>query len=209
MSGARDDGVERALGRRVVIGVCATVAAVSLVVVALFVCLDLDWLPGVANVTDVEVLLAVVLSAQVLGVAGLAWLVAAIVALLRPRLRTWWLAAAPLVLVLGAGLVLTISVLYPQDLDSSRPELDALVSEARGHPTGWTENYGVSTPRRVGRIDLERITVRGGEVELVDADSVIGDDTGWIHSPGGLPAPRPETTVEHLDGPWYLFSRHW
>lgn len=113
--------------------------------------------------------------------------------------------------MVGAIAVVAIGMLVPSGLGTANPELNALVAEARDQPPGWSEGYGVDEPRRIGGLEIGRVTHRDdGVVTVLDADSgFFFHVSGWAHSPDGPPTFEPGVSsleVEHLDGDWYAYS---
>ncbi|WP_314037020.1 hypothetical protein [Dietzia sp. CH92] len=187
-------------------------AAVVVVVVAALSLLAVDWAPFVdGNVGDGDRLLGGVLASWALMIAGLAWLIAVLVAWRFRQLRTWWLGAPPALFVAGVAVALAIGAAVPKGLDSSRSEMENAVAQARSHPPGWSELYGFDTPRQVGHVEVWKLSHReDGVVVVSDADFVFGFHMrGWAHSLQGPPTFEPgvkELQVEHLGGPWYSYS---
>jgi hypothetical protein len=117
-------------------------------------------------------------------IAGLAWLIAVLVAWRFRQLRTWWLGAPPALFVAGVAVVLAIGAAVPKGFDSSRSEMENAVAQARSHPPGWSEHYGFDTPRQVGHVEVWKLSHReDGVVVVSDADFVFGFHMrGWAHS---------------------------
>ncbi|MFI8592744.1 hypothetical protein, partial [Dietzia maris] len=87
-------------------------------------------------------------------IAGLAWLIAVLVAWRFRQLRTWWLGAPPALFVAGVAVVLAIGAAVPKGFDSSRSEMENAVAQARSHPPGWSEHYGLGLMHELVTSDL-------------------------------------------------------
>lgn len=203
----------KAIWPRVLMRIVGVVtSAVAAVVVVTLGVLMADRVPFSSyNVTDAERFIGLILAGWALGLAGLIWLIAVLVAWRKRHLRTRWLAVPPVLVVLGAAAVVMIGVIAPDVFESSRPDLDAVAAEARSHPPGWYESYDYETPRQVGDVDVGSVSHRDdGVVVIRDADSgAFFRMSGWAHSPQGPPTFEPGVQgleVEHLGGPWYSYS---
>lgn len=191
--------------------VCVLAAVLVLAVVCAFIVLAADRVPfSDYNVTSADWLLGFLASGWALAIAGLAWLIAVVAAWRKRHLRTRWLAVPPALLAIGVLVVVAIGVIFPAGFDTSRAELDAVVTQARSHPPGWSENYQYDDPRQVGNLDVWSVSHReDGVVVVSDADSgLFFYMSGWAHSPQGPPTFEPgvkELEVNHLEGPWYSY----
>lgn len=211
-----DDPALKSSGARMASGVIRAVCLVATLVVSAvigtFLILTTDRVPFSGyNVTAADWMIGFVLSGWALGLVGLAWLIAAVMAWRRRHLRTRWLAIPPVFGVIGVVAVVAVSLGSPGGFDSSRLELDEVVTQARSHAPGWTEHYGYDEPRRVGSLDVGSVTHReDGVVVVSDADSgAFFRMSGWAHSPQGLPGFDPGVKaleVNHLEGPWYTYT---
>lgn len=186
-------------------------AVLVLAVVSVFLVLAVDSVPfSDYNVTSADWLLGFLASGWALAIAGLAWLIAVVAAWRKRHLRTRWLAVPPALLAIGVLVVVAIGVILPAGFDTSRTELDAMVTQARSHPPGWSENYHYDNPRQVGNLEVWSVSHReDGVVVVSDADSgLFFYMSGWAHSPHSPPTFEPgvkELEVNHLEGPWYSY----
>lgn len=192
-----------------VLAVAVAVVA-ALVSAALVVLGSDDWAFGQRNLTSIERFVFGYMGLIVLTVAGIVWLGLVGFSIRKRHLRTRWLWAAPMVLIVGA---MAFVALHSRGFDGSRDELDEVVAVVREHPAGWGERYGQgqSGPREIGDLDIEGIGRRdNGVIIFHDADgcSLAPSACGLVYSPNGspsFPGHRGDVRLEHLDGPWYSF----
>lgn len=166
----------------------------------------LDWWPGHGHTVDAFTNSMIVLAFGVLLVAvGLVWAIKSAYVIGRDRRWSWWIAAAPIVVV--AATVAALIIPSPS-FESSRSDFDLAARTALSSPDPTVFDIPVG-PYTMSRIERHS----NGAVYFYDADqSFLTTSGGWIYSPAGPPPDRSgidriEST--HLDGTWYEFTAVW
>ncbi|GGC68162.1 hypothetical protein IEU95_02890 [Hoyosella rhizosphaerae] len=131
--------------------------------------------------------------------AGLAWLVGAIVVLVRRRRFAWWMLAWPLVTVAGLALVLLVR----PEFEDARPEFEEVAQELLTAP-GPPALYNF----KIGRFEISSAyAFSDGTVYFVDLRTgMFTTERGWLYAPGGVPDRDGRMTTVHLSGPWYRYT---
>ncbi|MFB9878059.1 hypothetical protein ACFFMN_08955 [Planobispora siamensis] len=122
----------------------------------------------------------------------------------RPGLRRHWVrwAAVPLMAAVVAGLG---SAGVPQDVRFalSRASMEQV---AHAVSTGAEPEGG---GRQIGLFSVSSVVRTGGGVSFGLRDTGFLDTHGFAWFPAGAPPQEPETSYEHLEGPWYEWRRTW
>ena len=135
--------------------------------------------------------------------AGAVWAVSSIYFSWKHRRGEWWMLVWPVLTALGVAVALTAR----PDFDDARPEFEAIARELLAAP-GGLDRYDLE----IGRVDIGMAfsTVQG-DVFFTDARVwLLTSESGWVYSPDGVPAwpnRAGQFTSDHLDGPWYRYTR--
>ena len=182
------------------------VAGLSVLLCTGFVFARLDWWPGHGHTVDAFTNSMVVLVFGVLLiVVGLVWVVKSAYVIGRDRRWSWWIAAAPIVVIAAT---VAATVIPSPSFEASRSDFDLAARTALSSPDPAVSDVQVG-PYTMSRIERHS----NGAVYFYDADqSFLTTSGGWIYSPVGPPPDRAgierfDTT--HLDGPWYEFTAVW
>ncbi|GAA4480157.1 hypothetical protein GCM10023094_26230 [Rhodococcus olei] len=178
------------------------VLTVVVLAVAALVVLVSDWWPGSRNTTDFDRLFFGGVAVLVLLVTGLVWAIKALYVLGRDRTWSWWIAAAPAVVVAGAAVA---AVLPIPDFESARPEFDGYVRALPDDPAYRAEGV------RLGGIEIAHVH-RGpdGGVYFQDDDGTfLSVSSGWVYSPDRAPVGRDDFTATPLGDGWYSYTEVW
>ncbi|MGW0175748.1 DUF1109 domain-containing protein [Rhodococcus sp. NPDC003322] len=178
------------------------VLAVTVVAVAVLVFLFADWWPGTRNLTVADRLFFGGVTVLVLLVTGLVWAIKTLYLVGRDHRWSWWIAAAPAVVAVGAVIAWLLPV---ADFDSARARFDAYVAAMPDDPDFTAEGV------RLGGVEISRVfRDRDGAVYFVDDDGTfLSVSSGWVYSPAGAPAGYDDFTATDLGGGWYSYTAVW
>ncbi|WP_213934707.1 hypothetical protein [Rhodococcus sp. B50] len=166
----------------------------------------LDWWPGHGHTIDAFTNSMVVLVfGALLMIVGLVWAVKSALVIGRDRRWSWWIAAAPITVLVAAVAVLVIP---SPSFGSSRSDFDAAVYAVLSSRESAV--FGVP----VGPYTMSRVERHSNDaVYFYDADqNFLTTSGGWIYSPAGPPPDRSgidRIDAAHLDGRWYEFTAVW
>ncbi|NEW38680.1 DUF1109 domain-containing protein [Nocardia cyriacigeorgica] len=177
--------------------------AITIVAVVVLVCLYYDWWPSrYGSFGWADPLLFGAAAALWLFICGAVWAIRTLYVVGRGRTWSWWIAAAPAMILAVAG---TVVLLPRPSFDDTRPQfervaLDLLVSSetSRSHLD-------------IGRFDISYVRKDpDGAVYFIDGGGLgLTVSSGWAYSPHGTPVGFDDFTATHLDGPWYEFTAVW
>ncbi|MER7454270.1 DUF1109 domain-containing protein [Nocardia beijingensis] len=177
--------------------------AFTFVPVVVLVCAYYDWWPSrYGSFAWVDPLLFGAAAVLVLLICGAVWAVRTLYVVGRDRTWSWWIAAAPALILAVAG---TISLLPHPSFEDTRPQFEQVALDL----------LASSEPSRshveIGRFDISYVRKDlDGTVYFVE-DGGLGFtvSSGWAYSPHGTPVGFDDFTATHLGGPWYEFTAVW
>ncbi|AOD24492.1 hypothetical protein IM25_18115 [Rhodococcus sp. p52] len=181
------------------------VAGASVLLCTGFVFALLDWWPGHGHTVDTFTNSMIVLAFGVLlVVVGLVWAIKSAYVIGRDRRWSWWIAAAPIVVVAATGVA---AVIPSPSFQAARSDFDLAARTVLSSPDPAVLDV------QVGPYTMSGIFRRDNAVYFYDADqSFLTTFGGWIYSPAGPPPDRSgieQFDTIHLDGPWYEFTAVW
>lgn len=167
------------------------------------VCAYYDWWPSrYGSLAWVDPLLFGAAAVLVLLFCGAVWAVRTLYVVGRDRTWSWWIAAAPALILAVAG---TISLLAHPSFEDTRPQFEQVALDL----------LASSEPSRshveIGRFDLSyvRKDPDGTVYFIEDGGLGLTVSSGWAYSPHGTPVGFDDFTATHLGGPWYEFTAVW
>lgn len=137
-------------------------------------------------------------------VAGVAWLVAVILALVARRFSVNVL-VPPLLVGVALGLVTADSPLQAR-FALARPAFEGAIAD-RG-----AAGPGAVCPSWVGTYRISRCATSGSITLFYDRDGGFLDSVGFAYAPDGVPAPTGgdgSVAYAPMAGPWYTFQQSW
>ncbi|BCN78916.1 hypothetical protein RE0346_25760 [Prescottella equi] len=178
-------------------------AAIVGVAVGVLVCIHYDWWPSrFGDARWADPLLFGGAAILVLLVAGLVWAIRTLYFVGRDRRRSWWVLAAPAIVIAA---VACARLFPPPSFDDLRPDFERVALEVLASPDPSRQDV------EIGRFDFHYVRKdAGGAVYFVDAGGLgISTSSGWAYSPDGTPAGFDDFSATHLGGPWYEFTAVW
>ncbi|MCZ4505396.1 DUF1109 domain-containing protein [Rhodococcus ruber] len=160
------------------------VAQLSVLLCIAIVFALLDWWPGQGRTVDAFTNTVVVLVFGVLlVVVALVWAVKSLYVIGRDRRWSWWIAPAPIAVVVALAAVLLVP---SPSFESSRSDFDLAVRTVLSspEPAVFDVRVGPYTMSRIERHDT-------GAVYFYDSDQAfLTTSGGWVYSPAGPPSGR-------------------
>ncbi|WP_031939836.1 DUF1109 family protein [Prescottella defluvii] len=177
-------------------------AAIVGVAVGVVVCIHYDWWPSrFGDARWADPLLFGGAAMLVLAVAGLVWAIRTLYFVGRDRRRSWWVLAAPAMVIAAVAGALFFP---PPSFDELRPDFERIALDVIAGPEQSLRDV------EIGRFDFHYVQATGGAVYFVEAGGLgITVSSGWAYSPAGPPAGFDDFTATHLGGPWYEFTAVW
>ncbi|WP_156394613.1 hypothetical protein [Rhodococcus sp. Leaf233] len=177
-------------------------AAITFLLCAAALFGSMNYWPVAGRVFNLLNFVVFVAVALILLVVGVVWWYKTVKYLRSGQPWSRMIAVAPVIVVIGLVLALTIP---EPSFERSKPKFDALVATLPA--TGPVFEYSIS-------VDAFDVSVSRGlhqtEVYFIDLDTAFFSYiSGWIFSPDGPPQPRSsseELDYTSLGGPWYEFS---
>ncbi|MEU6830299.1 DUF1109 domain-containing protein [Nocardia beijingensis] len=177
--------------------------AFTFVPVVVLVCVYYDWWPSrYGSFAWVDPLLFGAAAVLVLLIGGAVWAIRTLYVVGRDRRWSWWIAAAPALILAVAG---TISLLPRPSFEDTRPQFEQVALDL----------LASSEPSRshveIGRFDISyaRKDPDGTVYFIEDGGLGLTVSSGWAYSPHGTPVGFDDFTATHLGGPWYEFTAVW
>jgi hypothetical protein len=177
--------------------------ALTAVSLLILVCIYYDWWPsryGTSSWADPMLFGAAAL--LILAALGLVWAVKTLYVIGQDRRWSWWIAAAPAVLLVA---VATVMLAPRPSFDDTRAEFEQVALELLADPEPLHSHL------EIGRFDIR--TAMSGDDGVVyfieDGGLGLTVSSGWAYSPHGVPAGFDDFTATHLGGPWYKFISVW
>lgn len=112
----------------------------------------------------------------------------------------WWF-AAPAIVVVTAGLLLSSAPLRLR-IALSMDDMNRFATSVMQDPSG-------PHPNRVGSFPIGRVEDFDGGMRFLVRGTGFLDPFGFAYSPAGKPPRLGEDSYWHLDGPWYLWEESW
>lgn len=178
-------------------------AAVAGVAVGVLMCIHYDWWPSrFGNQRWADPLLFGGAALLVLAVAGFVWAIRVLYFVGRDRRWSWWILAAPTVVLTGLASALLVP---PPSFDDLRPEFERVALEVLASPDRSRADV------EIGRFDFIFVSKdTRGAVYFIDAGGIgITMSSGWAYSPDGAPTGFDDFSATHLGGAWYEFTAVW
>ncbi|KMJ50563.1 hypothetical protein ACG96_07225 [Rhodococcoides fascians] len=178
-------------------------AAITFLLCAAALFGSMNYWPVAGRVFNLLNFVVFVAVALILLVVGVVWWYKTVKYLRSGQPWSRMIAVAPVIVVIGLVLALTIP---EPSFERSKPKFDAFVATLP--TTGPVSVDNVS----IDAFDLTRVSrgLNESAIYFVDADTVFFSYiSGWIYSPDGPPQPRSsseELDYTSLGGPWYRFS---
>ncbi|WP_245562676.1 DUF1109 domain-containing protein [Nocardia araoensis] len=177
--------------------------AFTFVPVAVLVCLYYDWWPSrYGSSAWVDPLLFGAAAVLVLLVCGAVWAVRTLHAVGRDRTRSWWMAAAPALILAVAG---TVTLLPRPSFEATRPQFEQVALDLLASSEPSRSQF------EIGRFDISYARKDpDGTVYFIEGGGLgLTVSSGWAYSPHGTPVGFDDFTATHLGGPWYEFTAVW
>lgn len=177
--------------------------AITLVPVIVLVCLYYDWWPSrYGSFGWADPVLVGPVALLMLLVCGAVWAFRSLYVVGQDRRWTWWILAAPTMVLAVVGTIL----LFPRpSFNDMRPQFEQVARDLLAGTERSRSHF------EIGRFDISYThTDDDGTVYFVDGGGFgLTVSSGWAYSPQGRPAGFDDFTATHLGGPWYEFTAVW
>ncbi len=177
--------------------------AFTLVSVIVSVCVHYDrWPSRYGSFGWADPLLFGAAAVLMLLICGAVWALRSLYTVGKDRRWSWWIPAAPTMILAVAGTV--ISQPRPA-FEDTRPQFEQVARDLLAGSELSRSHL------EIGRFDISyAMKDHKGAVYFVE-DGGLGmtASTGWAYSPHGTPAGFDDFIATHLGGPWYEFTAVW